>query len=165
MKFKADFTNVSEGGFLPEGEYVCKVTKAELKQGNAAKYINWELTVGVGDQKGSKTYYITSLSVKALFKLREFMIACGLDVPKAVVDIDTDKILGRVVGIKVVPGTYVDKEGKTKNKTEISDVYEVVKTDKGWVKASQANVDLDASAESAAPPWATPDEDITEIEI
>ena len=118
MKFKADFTNVSEGGFLPAGEYVCKVTKAELKQGSAAKYINWELTVGVGDQKGSKTYYITSLSVKALFKLREFMIACGLDVPKAVVDIDTDKILGRVVGIKVVPGTYVDKEGNTKNKTE-----------------------------------------------
>ena len=166
MKFKADFTNVSEGGgFLPEGEYVCKITKAELKQGAKGKYINWELTVGIGEQKGSKTYYITSLSIKALFKLREFMIACGLEVPKTVMDIDTDLIVGRVVGAKVVAGTYVNKEGETKEKTEIQDLYEVVKTRKGWVKASQVNVDLDASAESTAPAWATPDEDITEIEI
>jgi len=167
MKFKADFTNVSEGGgFLPEGSYICKVTKAELKQGQKGKYINWELTVGVGDQKGSKAYYITSLSVKALFKLREFMIACGLDVPKKVIDIDTDQILGKVVGINMVAGTYVNKEGETKNKTEVQDIYEVTKVNGKWTKAVTVGLELDAKGESEAPPWASgDDEDITEIEI
>lgn len=165
MKFKADFTNVSEGGSLAAGEYVCKVTKAELKEGQKGKYIKWELTVGTGPAKGSKTYMNTSLTVKALFKLREFMLACGLDVPKQVVDIDTDKIVGRIVGIKVVDSTYVDsKTGETKPSTEIKDTYEVVKTDAGWVRASQAGqVDLDTAADEAAP-WAA-DDDVSEIEI
>ena len=163
MKFKADFTNVSEGGgSLAAGEYVCKVTKAELKEGGKGKYIKWELTVGTGPAKGSKTYLNTSLTVKALFKLREFMIACGLEVPKQVVDIDTDKIVGRIVGIQMVDSTYVDKTGEIKPTTEIKDLYEVVKTEAGWVRAGLAQVDLDGAAET--PPWSA-DEDVSEIEI
>lgn len=167
MKFKADFTNVSEGGGrLPAGEYICKVTKAELKDGAKGKYINWELTVGTGPEKGGKIYHITSLTIKALFKLREFMIACGLDVPKKVVDIDTEKIIGRIVGISVIDDTYKDKTtGEMKDTTNIKDLYEVKKTDAGWVRADAEAVSLN----NDAPPWEektdTADDDIMEIEV
>lgn len=168
MKFKADFSNVSEGGGrLPAGDYVCKITKAELKDGAKGKYISWELTVGVGSEKGQKTYHNTSLTVKALFKLRDFMVACGIPVPKSIVDVDTDVIVGKIVGITVTDSTYTNKEGKVVDSTEIKDIYEVKKVDgRGWVKASEATVDLDAAGEGAAPPWASkPEEDVTEIEL
>ena len=168
-KFQADFTNVSDGGRLPAGEYVCKVTKCEVTQGQAAKNLKWTLTVGLGEMKGSTMIHNTSLSVKALFKLREFMIACGQDVPKAVMAVDTDKLIGSVVGIKVIDGTYVDKTtGETKPTTNIQDLYEVKKVEgKGWVRASQAAVDLDAATTGTGnPPWAQAQEDdVTEIEI
>jgi hypothetical protein len=161
MRFKADFTNVSDsGGGLPVGNYICKITKAELKDGEKGKYIKWELTVGVGDQKGQKIYHNTSLTVKALFKLRDFMSACGLKVPKSMVDVDTDEIVGKIVGISVIAGTYV-KDGVTKDKVDIDDIYEVEKTEKGWGKVGLANIDLEAPV---APPWAGND-DVSEIEI
>jgi hypothetical protein len=170
-KFQADFTNVSEGGGrLPAGEYVCKVTKCEVTQGEKAKNLKWTLTVGLGDHKGDTMMFNTSLSVKALFKLREFMIACGQDVPKAVVAVDTDKLLGSVVGIKVVDTTYKDKTtGEEKPSTEVKDIYEVKKTDKGWVRAAQAEAEVNLDAATTGngnPPWAAQqEEDVTEIEI
>lgn len=170
MKFKVDFTNVSEGGGkLPAGSYVCKITKVEVKDGAKGKYLNWELTVGTGPEKGGKIYHITSLTVKALFKLREFMIACGLDVPKKMTDIDTDKIIGRIVGIDVIDSTYRDKTtGETKPTTDIKELYEVTKGANGWVRAAEEAVGAVGLAEpDETAPWEDPanDEDIMEIEV
>lgn len=163
MKIKADFSDVSEGyKGLPVGDYVCKVTKVELKDGQKAKYLQWELTVGIGNEKGNKTSFITSLSTKALFKLRDFMVACGLEVPKSLATVDTDTMIGKIVGISVVAGTYTNDKGEVKDKTEIKDVYAVKKTDKGWVNANEVDLpDLDT------PPWnaAADNTDVTEIEI
>lgn len=129
-------SNVQDGfELLPEGDYVCKVTGVTKEEGNKAPYLKWELTIGVGPQKGKKVNNITTLSPKALFALRDFLVACGINVPKAAIQVDTDEVKGKIVGITITHGTYM-KDGVEKPNANITELYKVTKTDNGWKRAT-----------------------------
>jgi hypothetical protein len=116
-KLNVDFTNVEDKPLLPVGSYICKVTKIEVTDGEKAKNLKWEATVGVGPHKGAKIFFNTSLAPKALFRLREVLVNMGFNVPKSAVAIDTDKYVGRIIGLSVIMGEY---NGRPKNEMSAS---------------------------------------------
>lgn len=143
-KFNVDFTGVGEGFVLPpEGDYICKVTGVELKEGPKGKYLNWTLTIGTGEYKGTKIYHITSFAPNALFNLRNFLIACGNEVPRAAFQVNTDTCVGKVVGVTTYHDEY-EKDGKKKKSLKIDECYRVVKGSNGWVRVDENKTAADA---------------------
>ena len=160
-KFKADFSNVGDGPgtMVPDGDYICKVTKITVEQGDKGKYFKWEFTVGMGEQKGKKIYDNTSLLPQALFNLRNTIIACGIDVPKSAFAVDTDKYIGKIIGITTGTREYT-KDGKKKQATDVIDKWRAVKGPRGWGKVNaQEEVEDELSDEE------TTEEEVEEIEI
>ena len=135
-KFSVDFSGVTDGFSLPpEGDYVCKVKSVELKDGKTAKYLKWTLVIGTGPSKGSKLFHNTSFSPNALFGLRNFLIACGQNVPKQAFQVNTDLCINQIVGVSVVHQEYEKKDGSGKGKSaNVNEVYRVIKTEKGFVR-------------------------------
>ncbi|MCU7521922.1 MAG: DUF669 domain-containing protein [Ignavibacteria bacterium] len=133
-KIKVDMTNVEDRVVVPEGDYICKVGKVDLHRNeeNGKQSLKWTFLIGAGEHKGSKMFNYTSLSPKALFSLRNSIIACGFDVPKSVMSIDTDKFIGKIVGI-----TVVHEEYKGKPSAKVADVWKAAKGPKGWGRADQ----------------------------
>jgi hypothetical protein len=103
-KIKVDMSNVDEP--VGAGDYICIVSKIEVKQGDKAPYLKWELKIGTGESKGLKLFTNTSLSPKALFRLRDLLVAMGMKVPKSAFEIDTDKFIRKIVGVTVVMKDY-----------------------------------------------------------
>lgn len=105
-KVKVDFTGVADGavGFdIKPGKYVAKVVDVEyVEKGKSGyPYLKWTLSIAEGVHKSARINHITSLKPEALFNLRNTLIACGMEVPKAAVSIDFDKLKGRILGIEV----------------------------------------------------------------
>lgn len=166
-KVKIDFSNVEERVLVPEGDYVCKVVKITLKDNQAGdgKLLVWEFVIGLGDYKGNKLYHNTSLKPQALFNLRNTIMALGVDVPKSVQIIDTDKYIGKVVGVTVGHEKYQGKD-----RARVVDLWRVIKGASGWVRAGQvAKAKVDEEIEEVeldeAPVNGITDEEIEEIEI
>lgn len=132
---KVDFSNTDENGSrLPAGEYIVKITKAEVKKGEKAQYINWTLEVISGEFKGKKVFHNTTLAPHALFSLRNLLTAIGVKVPKGSLSLKLKEYIGKILGIYVEDGEYVNGKGKKQKKTEVVEMYEVEKQGKKWVK-------------------------------
>ena len=104
-----DFTGVQDGfkNVTKAGTYNVKIDKVEAKKSQTGNpYLNWETSIIDGEFKGCKLWHVTSLQPQALFNLRNLLVAAGLDVPKSVVKIDLDSVLGRIVAAKVVMEEY-----------------------------------------------------------
>ncbi len=108
-KIKVDFTNTTDGFNAVDkaGTYPVKVLSYEMKKSSAGKpYIKWEMEVTTGEFKGSKLWNNTSLQPQALFGLRDFLIACGLEVPKKTIKLDLDAVIGKKVAAIVKMKEY-----------------------------------------------------------
>lgn len=165
-KIAADFTNVEDGfQLVPEGDYVGKVTKVTVEEGDKGKYFAVTITIGTGEMKGQKLFRNLSMSPKALWMLRSALIAMGVDVPKSKFVVDTDQMMGKVVGISVGHG-----EWKGKKKAEVTDLWKAVKTEQGWKRADGGSEkakaqEADEEEESLAANAPQADEDDEDIEI
>jgi hypothetical protein len=160
-KFKADFSNVGEGPGLsvPDGDYICKVSKITVEQGDKGKYLKWEFTVGSGEHKGTKIYDNTSLTPQSLFNLRNTILACGIEVPKSAFAVDTDKYISKIVGITTGTREYT-KDGKKKQAVDVVDKWRAVKGPKGWGRVNaKDDVEDELVGEETA------EEEVEEIEI
>lgn len=76
---KINFAEV-ESSFepLPEGTYECLIELVEVRESKSSDndYLNWELTVQAPEEhKGRKLWLITSLGEKALWKLKDTLLA------------------------------------------------------------------------------------------
>jgi hypothetical protein len=103
MKKKLDFTNVSEGfETLPKGVYDFYVfeMKEGLSQAGNEK-MDVILKVADGEHKGRQVWSNLTFVETAMFKIREFLIACGAEVPKKAVDIDFSKCIGKKIRAEV----------------------------------------------------------------
>lgn len=118
-KFKVNFADVEESGSydIPNGKYKVRVEEIELKDGDKAKYLLWKLKIMSGTAAGMHINHITSLSPNALFALRDTLVAMGINVPKAAVNIDPDKFIGKTFGIEVIQRTHEGKEYPNVKKT------------------------------------------------
>lgn len=78
---KINFAEV-ESSFepLPEGQYDCIIDRVEVRESNSSEhnYLNWELSVQDDDYEGRKLWMITSLSPRALFRLKDVLMALGV---------------------------------------------------------------------------------------
>lgn len=166
-RFNIDFTDVGEGFSIPpEGDYVCKVKTITLEDGQKGKYLKWTLVIGTGPEKGSQVFHNTTLVPAGLFNLRNTIMACGIDVPKSTMQINTDAYIGKIVGITVSHREY-EKDGQKKKAAQVAEIYRVVKGDKGFVRADQKAkedvIDNLSSSTNEAP--FDVDDDADEIDI
>lgn len=64
-----------EGGFeaVPEGMYNVAIEKVEVRESKSSDhdYLNWELSIQGDDYSGQRLWMITSLSPRALFRLKD----------------------------------------------------------------------------------------------
>lgn len=68
-----------EGSYtpLPEGNYDCVVERVEVRESKSSDnpYLNWELKVLDEEYEDRRLWMITSLSPKALFRLKDVFVA------------------------------------------------------------------------------------------
>lgn len=77
---KINFAEV-ESSFepLPEGQYDVTIDRVEVRESNSSdhNYLNWQFVVQDDDYEGRNLWMITSLSPRALFRLKEVLVALG----------------------------------------------------------------------------------------
>lgn len=92
-KMTVNFAEV-EGGFeaIPEGRYPAAIEKVEVRESKSSEhnYLNWELTISDGEYEGRKQWMITSLSPRALFRLKDVFEELGFDVEDEAFELDWD---------------------------------------------------------------------------
>ncbi len=78
---KVNFAEV-ESSFepLPEGRYDCMVELVEVRESNSSDndYLNWEFKVLDEDYEDRRLWMITSLSPKALFRVKDTFLGLGV---------------------------------------------------------------------------------------
>lgn len=133
MGMKIDFSGVEQeirqgGGraaHVPPGPYKVKVVTSEVRHKNndetQSKYIQWQLQIVSGPQKGQKLRFITSLKPDALWNLRNFIHACvGKNVAGKAVNFDPASLYGKLLGIIAEDNEYADKEGNSKISSNVA---------------------------------------------
>lgn len=116
---KVDFTGVEAGQagkLLPEGPTVFEVEDISQEVGEESEqpYLAVTLKVVEGEENaGTKAWDNFSLQPQALWKLRGFLDALGVETEDGPMDIDPDEILGLVVIGDVVHEEY---RGKPKHR-------------------------------------------------
>lgn len=86
---QVNFSDVEDRGSfdpIPAGPYLVAITDVtevertqdEIDDGKF-NYLSWELTVQEGEYEGRKLWETNSFSPKALWRMRDFLKACGVD--------------------------------------------------------------------------------------
>jgi hypothetical protein len=103
VKRKIDFTNAGDGfKLLPEDTYVVNVFDIVDKPSKAGDPgVNVTLKVAEGEYKGQSVFYYLLEKETTLWRVREFLEACGATIPKKAVMVDYDKCLGKKLEIEV----------------------------------------------------------------
>jgi len=122
-----DFTDVPEGGWLGEGQYQAVVEECTLEtsQQTGGQYLKWKFKSTEAATYGQASTIMTSLSEKALWKLRDVLRAIGIvpEGPLGRVTVNTDSYIGRAATIQVVNEPYEGSDGKTYNSHKIANVF------------------------------------------
>src|SRR3990167_9240963 len=113
-----DFTGVEAGGgsvLFPEGPQLFEVDDVTEEEGadSGQPYLAFVLKATDGKYEGKKAYDNFSLQPQALWKLRGFMEAAGLEVEDGEMEIDIESFKGIVVMADVI---HEDYKGKPKTR-------------------------------------------------
>lgn len=168
-----DFTNVKEVGVWnkkrqPEGDYQAKITKVADSPAKKDGVAQWVFTIVVG--RGEYPYYIKHTE-EQYWKLRNLLIACGMNVPKKKVQVNPNKLVGRTIGVTLEDDEYEGKAQSNVSATlpvseledkdvpdedededEDEDPTPVVKTQKVKAKPAPVEEDDDEDEEEEPPP-------------
>lgn len=143
-----DFTNVKEGGGTfnkkrqPVGDYkgtITSVVDAPSKKDNINQ---WLFTIQVGT--GTYPYYCKHQE-NQYWKIRDILVACGLNVPKKKVNVDPNKCVGRNIAI-----TLDDDEYDGKAQSQIAATFPLSQLEDAQVPA-EADDEDDADDEDETP--------------
>lgn len=112
---------------VPEGDYLGKVVKGELKKNKAkdGKYFAWQVQIVAPKAfKGKKLYLNTSLKPDALWNLRNLIYACtGKNVAGKALKFDPDKLIGKIFAFTAVDDEYENPDTNKKTiKSQVEDV-------------------------------------------
>lgn len=108
-----DFTNVKDGGGSfnkkrqPEGDYKAKIVKVEDAPAKSDGVMQWLFTIEAGD--GGKYPYYCKHVENQLWKIRNLFTAAGISIPKKRVNVDPNKVVGKIIGVTLEDDEY---EGK-----------------------------------------------------
>ena len=126
--YKIDATGVEKerrkrGKRIPEGDYLCKITKhiRKKKEGGSSYYFSWTFQIirnaaGGLKQAGVPLYYITSLKPEALFNLRNLILAASdgkRNIAGKTINFDPTTLYGKEIGVTVEDEEY---EGKMRSR-------------------------------------------------
>lgn len=125
-KTALDFTNVKEGGTFnkkrqPEGDYKAKVTKVQDSPSKKDDVMQWLFTIEVGT--GTYPYYCKHQE-NQLWKIRNLLVAAGINVPKKRVNVDPNTIVGKTIAV-----TLEDDEYEGKQQSNIGAIFPVSELD------------------------------------
>ena len=93
-----DFSNVTGGNFepIPAGDYVLEIENIEEQVSKAGNnMLNITFNVAEGEYAGRKIFEFYVLTEKALWKMKDLLIALGIDT-EGQVDIDIDDLEGEM---------------------------------------------------------------------
>lgn len=155
-----DFTNVKDQSGInpkhrPAGDYRVKISKVEeneSKKGNP----QWVFVLTPSDMQSAAYPYYCQLNAESLWKIRNLLIAAGIDVPKKKVNVDPQKLVGREIGV-----TLDDDEYEGKLKSVITAVFPASDLDDAELPADESE---DDDTEEAAEPEVA-EEDMEELEV
>jgi hypothetical protein len=110
--FNIDFSGVESSGgqyYVEPGTYNVKIIKVEKgqKEGGDYPYLKWYFNLLGNDSL--ELNLITSLSPKALFKLKELLEAVGLEVPDGTIKIDPTQFIGKICSAEIADREYNGK--------------------------------------------------------
>ncbi len=108
---EVNFEGVKSFKSAPEGNH--KVTVTEVTQSmssNDNPMLSWVYEVTEGKAKGAKLWDVTSLQPQALFRLREVLVALGLEVPDDVMELNLEDMVGLTCGVVVGMEEYQGKK-------------------------------------------------------
>jgi hypothetical protein len=134
-KHVVDFSNVKEqGNFntkrIPAGDYAAKITKIEDAETKETKEFQYLFTFKPLSHSQTALPYYCKLQENQLWKLRNVLTACGINVPKKRANVDPNRCLNKVVGI-----TVEDDEYDGKAKSVIAAVFPASELEDGGVSA------------------------------
>lgn len=133
-KLNVDFGDVPKeikssgrSAHVPEGDYIGKVVKGELKKkkDGKSKYFSWRIQIVSPKQyKGKTLYTITSLKPDALWSLRNLIHACtGKNVAGKALKFDPDSLNGKKFAFTAVDDEYENPDTHKKTmKSLVEDV-------------------------------------------
>lgn len=117
-----DMTNVKEGGArfnkkrVPEGDYLARVTKvedAEVKRGDNKGAFQWLFTITLEKHPTARYPYYCQLAENQLWKIRNLLIAAGMNVPKKKLKLDPEKVVGKLIAVTMEDDEYEGKLNST----------------------------------------------------
>lgn len=111
LKRKLDFTNTEDGfTLIPKGVYPAFVFSIEEKVSTTGNdMLKVVLKIADGEFKGRQIFTSLVFVEAAMFKIKEFLTACGVNVPKKAVDIDFSKCMGKKIKIEINHRASKDK--------------------------------------------------------
>lgn len=119
-KRKVDFTNVKDEGanfrprHKPEGDYQATIVEVNDHTSNNGGEM-WLFTIKLdGDERSSYPVY-AGQDDKNAWKIRKMFIAAGIPVPKKLVLVDPNKLVGKTVGVFLEDDEY---EGRMRSKIQ-----------------------------------------------
>jgi len=113
-----DFTNVKDQGQfntkrVTAGDYLAKVVKvedAEVKSGDNKGDFQYLFTIKLVKFSQNSYPYYCKLTENQLWKLRNLLVAGGINVPKKRVTLDPTKVVGKNIGVTMEDDEYEGKE-------------------------------------------------------
>lgn len=178
---RVDLTGVESFQRASEGEHICKIAAADLKQsqgGNDMIVVQFEVTKG--NDKGARVYENFPLSEAALWKLKSLLQALGFKCDGKI-QLDLDKLIGKVCIVGVVHEEYngqirskadyikkfaaaTDDENESDDDDEDEEQEEEVEQEKPAKKTKKEKAPINPPADEEDDDWDEDDDDEEEEE-
>ena len=110
-----DFSNVKDRGDfntarVEAGDYLAKVVKVEDTESKGDSSFMYVFTIKLSKYSQYGYPYYCKLTENQLWKLRNLLVAGGLNVPKARLKVDPNKVIGKTIGVTMEDDEYEGRE-------------------------------------------------------
>lgn len=124
-----DFTNIKTFETIPEGQHVAKPIEAKIDNSkqSGSECIYWTFKIAEGKSKGRTLQYSTSLNPKALWVIRDLLLAIGVDCPEKILKIDLEEAIDEATNC-YIDIIHTHKNGKVYS--NIENIYSIADGDK-----------------------------------
>ncbi len=118
-----DFTDVESGGYLAPGAYEAEVQAVREQDGRNYPGLKFTWASIEPETEGQRADMFVSLAPQALWKFKQILDALGGQVPKSLVRLDTDKLIGKRALIHVLHEPWTDAEGARHTSSKVESVF------------------------------------------
>ena len=162
-QIQIDFSEVQDFQALPEGNYPVTIDHVEMKQGDAAPYLNFDTIVSDGEYAGRHLFTNLSLSEKSLWRLKSVLANLHVLEDQMVFEVDEESnyvLTPEFAGLPAIAVVSTELyKGKLQNRIDdlvSADEAPVSMPAKVAVPAPKAALKPTMPAAGATPPAKTP---------